>query len=253
MIFRLLALAAICSLAACATIPEGVKDKRDPFQSYNRAMYKFNTAVDNKALKPVALAYVRVLPQPARRSINHFFTNLSYPRTVVNDLLQGKLRDSGSDLARFVVNSVLGLGFFDPAASMGLEQHNEDFGQTFGKWGVPAGPYLVLPVLGPSTVRDTMGRVPDEYLNGRHYIKNRSLKYGLVAIDAVDTRANLLDTDTLLSSNFDNYAFMRNAWLERRNYLTHDGDVEAPDLEAGFEEPANDKAAAPPDRSTNEQ
>ena len=229
-------------LSGCVTVPESARDRRDPFQSYNRAMYKVNTAVDDKALRPTAKAYVRVVPQPVRRGITRFFGNLSYPRTLVNNLLQGKLRDAGSDTLRLTVNTVLGLGFFDPASQMGLEQHNEDFGQTLGKWGVSAGPYLVLPLLGPSTVRDGIGRVPDEYTTARHYIDNRTLKYSLAAIDIVDTRASLLDTDALLAKSFDSYAFMRNAWLQRREYLVHDGEVAEEEPAAETDEPAASSA-----------
>jgi phospholipid-binding lipoprotein MlaA len=233
----------LLSLAACATVPDAARDRRDPFQSYNRAMFRANTAIDNGVLLPTTRAYVRVVPAPLRRSVSHFFNNLSYPRTLVNDALQGKLRDAGSDVARLTVNTVLGLGFFDPATRMGLEQHNEDFGQTLGKWGVASGPYLMLPLLGPSTVRDSVGKLPDEWATGRHYIKDTTLKYSLAALDAIDTRVSLLDTNTLLEQSFDRYAFVRNAWLKRREFLVRDGDVpdESLDDSPAPDEPALDE------------
>jgi phospholipid-binding lipoprotein MlaA len=242
------ALCALC-LTACATLPSGPRDARDPFEAYNRFMFKTNSAVDDKALMPITRAYVKVVPAPVRRSVSRFFTNLSYPRTLVNDALQGKLRAAGSDTVRLTVNTVLGLGFFDPATRMGLEAHSEDFGQTLGKWGMPAGPYLMLPVLGPSTLRDSFGRVPDELATGRYYIQDTALKYSLAALDGVDARAGLLEANAVLEQSFDRYAFVRNAWLKRREYLVRDGDVpdetleEPADVDAAPNAPADPPAA----------
>jgi len=218
------------TMAGCATLPPGPRDVRDPLERYNRSMFRVNDAIDRAALKPVARGYVRVVPRPVRTGINHFLTNLGYPRTVINDVLQGKLGDSGRDTARLVVNTALGLGFFDPATKMGLDLHNEDFGQTLGKWGVHSGPYLVLPLLGPSTVRDGLGRIPDEYSTPRHYINDATVRWGIIAVDVVDTRAGLLDTEGLLNQAFDRYQFVRNAWLQRREYQVRDGDVPAEDF-----------------------
>ena len=230
-------------LAGCASVPGGKPDRRDPLEGYNRWMFGVNDAIDRGVVKPVAQGYVRVVPQPMRRGIGNFFTNLSYPRTIVNDVLQAKLTDGARDTARLVVNSVLGLGFFDPAAHMGLERHDEDFGQTLGTWGMPSGPYLMLPLLGPSTVRDAFGRVPDEYSSGRHYVKNTAVRWSLAALDVVDQRASLLDTENVLRESFDRYAFLRNAWLQRREYQVRDGDVEAPSFDD--EPPADAPATAP--------
>jgi phospholipid-binding lipoprotein MlaA len=230
-----------CLLATgCATVPNGKPDPRDPLERYNRWMFGVNDAVDRGVLKPAAQAYVKVLPPPVRRSVGRFFGNLSYPRTVVNDLLQAKFADGTQDAARLVVNTVLGLGFFDPATRMGLDRHNEDFGQTLGRWGMPSGPYLMLPLLGPSTVRDAFGRVPDEYTTGRHYFKDSAVRWSLNALDAVDQRANLFDAETVTSQSFDRYAFIRNAWLQRREYQVRDGNVDEPALddEAPVAEPA---------------
>lgn len=231
-----------CVLAAgCATLPAGQKpDRRDPLERYNRWMYGVNDAVDRAVLKPVAQAYARGVPSPVRRGVGNFFSTISYPRTIVNDLLQAKFADGGRDTARLIVNTVIGLTIFDPATHMGLERNNEDFGQTLGRWGVPAGPYLMLPFLGPSTVRDSLGRVPDEYSTARHYIDDSTVKWSLVTLDVVSQRAGLLDAEAVTRETFDPYAFIRNAWLQRREFLVRDGNVDG----AAFpDEPAAD---APP-------
>ena len=181
--------------------------------------------------------------RPVQRGIGNFFGTISYPRTIVNDLLQAKFADCGNDTARLVVNTVLGLTVFDPATRMGLERHNEDFGQTLGKWGIPSGPYLMLPILGPSTVRDAIGRVPDEYSTARHYIKDSTVKWSLTALDAVAQRAVLLDAEGVTRETFDPYAFIRNAWLQRREFLVRDGNVDEPDF--SDEPPADSPAAGP--------
>jgi phospholipid-binding lipoprotein MlaA len=237
------ALCALC-LTACSTLPDSTRDPHDRFEAYNRFMFKTNSAIDDHALLPITRAYVKVVAPQVRRGVSRFFNNLSYPRTLVNDALQGKLRAAGSDTVRLAVNTVLGLGFFDPATRLGLEAHSEDFGQTLGKWGVPAGPYLMLPVLGPSTLRDSFGRVPDELATGRYYIQDTALKYSLAALDGVDARASLLEANAVLDQSFDRYTFVRNAWLKRREYLVRDGNV--PD--ETLEEPADIDAApdAPP-------
>jgi len=149
------------------------------------------------------------------------------PTTIANDALQGKIRDSARDAARLVVNVVFGLGFYDAATRVGLEKHDEDFGQTLGRWGVPPGPFLELPLLGPSTVRDAPSKLVNEYTDGRHYISDMTVRWGLWAVDKVELRASLLSTDALLQKAYDPYAFLRNAWLQRREYEVRDGDVPA--------------------------
>ncbi len=237
------ALSALC-LTACTTLPSTARDSHDPLEPYNRFMFRINSAVDDKALIPIARAYVKVTPAPVRRGVSNFFSNLAYPRTLINNALQGKLYDAGSDTVRLVVNTALGFGFFDPATRMGLEEHDEDFGQTLGKWGVPAGPYLMLPAFGPSTLRDTAGKVPDELLMGRHYIQDTTLRYSLLVLDGIDTRAGLLDANAVLDQSFDRYAFVRNVWLQRREYLVRDGNVPDETFEEE-EEPADDIDASP--------
>ena len=155
-----LALVAL-SFAGCATLP-GKPDPRDPFERFNRSSFAFNDALDRAVAKPVAKAYKKVTPRVVRTGVSNFVSNLGTITTVVNDVLQGKMKQAGHDSGRFLLNSTLGLGgLFDPASAAGLERNNEDFGQTLGKWGVKSGPYLMLPLLGPSTVRDTVARLPD--------------------------------------------------------------------------------------------
>jgi len=237
-----------CLLASgCASLPNGKPDRRDPLESYNRWMFSVNDAVDRHALKPVAQSYERKIPRPVRRSVSLFFGNLSYPRTIINDVLQAKFADGTRDTARLVVNTTLGFGLFDPATHLGLGAHSEDFGQTLGRWGMPAGPYLMLPLLGPSTVRDAFGRVPDEYSTGRHYIQDSTVKWSLTAVDIVDQRAAVLDKEKVAKESFDRYAFIRNAWLQHREYLVRDGNVEEPvfDDEPADASPASTTKQAP--------
>ena len=240
--------ALLALLGGCATTPQRQPDPRDPLEGFNRSMFRFNTAVDHAVVRPVARGYRRATPAPLRRSLARFVDNLQYPRVIVADVLQGKFRDGGHDLVRFVSNSVFGLGFFDPASHAGLEAHNEDFGQTFGRWGVGPGPYLVLPFLGPTTLRDAVGKVPDAYLSVNHYFNDPYARWGVVALDRLEARTQLLDTDHVVDSAFDPYGFVRNAWLQRREFLVHDGNVPASD-EVPLEEPPPD-AAAPGDSTT---
>jgi phospholipid-binding lipoprotein MlaA len=213
-------------LTGCAALPSGKADPRDRFERFNRSIYKFNTALDHAILRPTARAYVKVLPRPVRTSINNFTTNLAYPTTVANDFFQGKVADGVTDAARIVVNTLLGLGgLFDPASHMGLDRHTQDFGLTLGHWGVPSGPYLMLPFFGPSTVRDTAGLVPDYALTyeivSRNLITNNWVSGGLFVVAQIDRRSQLLDTDKILDSTYDPYAFLRSAYLQRRDYLIH--------------------------------
>lgn len=211
-------------LAGCATLPPGERDPRDRFERVNRSVYRFNDTMDRAIAKPVARAYIKVTPQPVRTGVSNFFANLTYPATMANDLLQAKPVQFLRDTSRFVVNSTIGIGgLFDPASKMNLAANKEDFGQTLGRWGVPAGPYLMLPVLGPSSVRDTVGDVADQFADPRHYVKDPWVRYGLWAVDLVDRRASLLGADDIMQQSYDPYVLLRNAYLERREYLIKDG------------------------------
>ena len=234
-------------LAGCATVPSGKSDPRDPWEGFNRASYKFNDALDRAIAKPVAKGYKKVTPRVVRTGVSNFVSNLGSITTVVNDVLQGKMKQAGHDSGRFLLNSTLGLGgLFDPASAAGLERNSEDFGQTLGKWGVKSGPYLMLPILGPSTVRDTIGRVPDQFTYPLNYLEDDSTRYIIRGLDFLDLRAGLLDLDPQIEKSYDKYAFIRNAWLQRREFLVTDGEVGdvSSELEEGMDvDPADE---APP-------
>ena len=230
------------ALVGCATVPPSERNPRDPWQRMNRGVYKFNDAVDTAVVAPVARTYVRVVPQLVRTGVTNFFNNLSGPDTIVNALLQGQLRPFARDSGRFVINTTIGIGgLFDPATPMGLTLDARDFGQTFGKWGIPSGPYLVLPLLGPSDVRDGIGRVPDEYADPRHYIRNVYWDYGLLLLGEVKARADLLPLTDMAKKTFDPYAFERNAYLQHRDFM-----VKGPEAENGAEEELKELQQEPP-------
>ena len=219
------AMAAVFLLAGCATVPGGKADPRDPFERANRSIYSFNNGLDHAIIRPTARAWRTVMPKVVRKGLSNFVTNLAYPTTIVNDFLQGKFSQGGRDFTRLLINSVFGLGFFDPASRDGLERHDEDFGQTLGKWGVHAGPYIMLPIFGPSSVRDAPSRLVDDYTDIRHYFPNQYVRWGLWGVDKIEVRASLLDLDAALDRSFDPYALIRNAWIQRREYLVRDGDM----------------------------
>jgi phospholipid-binding lipoprotein MlaA len=234
-----LALALTGLLTGCATMPSGERDPRDRFERTNRAIYKFNDALDRGVAKPVAKAYVKVTPAPVRTGFGNFFRNLTYPTVIINDLLQLKMKGFATDTARLLVNTTIGIGgLFDPASQIGLAAGNEDFGQTLGHWGVPAGPYVVLPLFGPSNVRDAFGLAADQFTDPKTYVKDDYVYWGLTGLSLVDTRAELLSTGEVLDRSYDPYAFVRNAYLQRREYLVKDGAVPEDELELYEEEPA---------------
>jgi len=217
------AVVALLALSGCASLPAGAKpDPRDRFERLNRSIYVFNVKLDRAVLRPTAKAYVRVVPQGGRTAVTNFLSNAKYPTTIINDFLQGHVRYGVSDTARLVVNTLFGLGgLFDVATPSGLDRHSADFGQTLGRWGVHSGPYVMLPVLGPSTVRDSIGLLADTYTTPYTYLSNLYARYGLWGVDLLDVRASLLPEDKYIDSAFDPYAFLRNAWLQRREYQVH--------------------------------
>ncbi len=223
---RALFLGILCgNLLACAPrTPRPMAPERDPIEGFNRKIFWFNDKVDVYALEPVATGWEWVAPAPVRRSVSHFFTNLRSPITATNDLLQGKLRDSAVDVGRFAVNTTVGVaGFLDPASRLGLEQHWEDFGQTLGVWGVPPGPYLVLPFLGPSSPRDAAGLVVDYGLSVAPFLVDEYILFGARAIDLVNERSFVLqDVRSAKEASFDYYSFVRNAYFQRRHALVND-------------------------------
>jgi phospholipid-binding lipoprotein MlaA len=242
------------SASACVTLPpNSQRVPQDPWESLNRGVYKFNDVLDRAIAKPVAKTYVHIVPQPIRTGVSNFFDNLKMTTVMVNDTLQGKFRASATDLGRFLLNSTVGLGgVLDPATSAGLDKNNEDFGQTLGHWGVHAGPFIELPFLGPSDLRDAPSRLVDAYTNPGAYIRNPYVKWSLYTVSLVDSRAALLPLDDTLQHVYDPYAFIRDAYLQRRAYLVSDGkisdeqlvdpDADNPDAD----KPGSDKPAPPP-------
>lgn len=213
-------IALACSLVGCASLPEGSKrDPRDHMERFNRSMYKFNSALDHAVLRPVARGYVKVTPHPVRTGVSNFFTNLGYTKTIGNDLFQGQFRDFGSDIGRFVVNTTVGIGgVFDPATRFGLDKHDRDFGQTLGKWGLPTGTYLMLPLFGPSDVRDAFGLIPDHFMSIEGQINDPIVQVSLTVPDKVNGRANLLPFDPVIDGAYDPYALVRSIWFQKREH-----------------------------------
>jgi phospholipid-binding lipoprotein MlaA len=209
----------------CASLPPGsVRDRRDHFERFNRAMYKFNTALDHAVFRPVARGYVKAVPGSMRTGVSNFLSNVRYTVTIGNDILQARFRDFGNDVARLVVNTTVGVGgLLDPATSLGLDRHDRDFGQTLGKWGVPTGSYLVLPFLGPGDVRDAIARVPDRYMTVDGILNDTALSLSLFGVGAIDARAAALPSDSVIDSAYDPYAFVRSAWFQLRDYKVHEG------------------------------
>ncbi|MDH3688615.1 MAG: VacJ family lipoprotein [Gammaproteobacteria bacterium] len=205
---------------------ESESNERDPFEKVNRAMFKFNVKVDKYVAKPIAKGYRRAIPKPVRKGISNFFSNLREPIVILNDLLQGKFKQAGSDLGRFLMNSTVGFyGLLDVAGKAGLQKHDEDFGQTLGKWGVKDGPYLVLPFFGPGGVRDSFGLVVDNQVDSVSQKDDSSTRSKLVATRFVDTRTNLLDATDILeqAGAADPYLFVREFYRQRRQNLIYDG------------------------------
>ncbi len=197
----------------------------DPFEPVNRTVYRFNELADKYAIRPVAKGYQTITPSVVRTGITNFFDNISYPVDIVNAVLQGKFRQGGRDTARLVVNTTIGiLGFMDPATKMGLVKHDEDFGQTLGVWGVPQGPYIVIPIFGPRTFRSGAGTLADVYINPQFLIFNSSVQTKLNIFWLIHVRSTLIGFDEEIQRAFDRYAFVRDSYLQHRQYLLYDGE-----------------------------
>jgi phospholipid-binding lipoprotein MlaA len=209
-------------VGGCATTSG---DPRDPLEGVNRGVYGFNDKVDTWVLRPVATGYNNYVPGEIRERVRNFFANIADPMIGVHNILQGKFEEGFFDWVRFGFNSTLGLfGLHDVATDMGYEKHNEDFGQTFGRWGSPPGPYLVLPFLGSSNIRDGIGLGLDYYFDPMTGVRDKDLSYPLWAVRVVQVRADLLDASRILEeAALDKYTFQRDAYLQRRRSLIYDG------------------------------
>lgn len=237
--------------AGCATSP-GRTVNDDRWEGFNRGVYKFNDTVDRAALKPVAKGYQKITPRWMRIGIGNFLGNLEYPTTMVNQLLQGKPKQGLRDTGRFLLNSTLGLaGLFDVATAIGLEANDEDLGQTLAVWGVGSGPFVNLPFFGPSSLRDAPTRMVDFFFDPITYIDPPwEGVWGERVLDVVHSRAELLPLDGTLQRTYDPYAFVRDAWIQQREFAIYDGNPPPEtleDLEEFEDEPAPPEATPLPD------
>ncbi|WP_415903280.1 VacJ family lipoprotein [Neptuniibacter sp. QD29_5] len=222
--FRSLLAAGAVSMALTQPVM-AEEDNVDPWEGFNRAMFSFNDGLDTYALKPVTKGYKVVMPDVAATGVNNFFENLADVGTFFNNLLQGKFDNATQDFARVAFNSTFGLaGLIDVATPMGIEKHDEDFGQTLGYWGAGSGPYLVVPFFGPMTVRDGIGKFPDTLTDPVYHVDDTATRNALYVTRVIDTRAQLLETEKLISG--DKYIFIRDAYLQKRAFDIADGDVE---------------------------
>ena len=249
---RWLMLLALLACAGCATIKPGATPvaDNDPFEAWNRQVFDFNESLDRNLLKPIAAVWTEALPQPVRTGVGNFYANLADAWSAVNNLLQGKPLNAVAVAFRFGVNTVFGFGgVLDLASEMNIDRHFEDFGQTLAVWGFDSGPYLVWPVLGPSTVRDSFA-LPLNYAASPMYVFNLDLlgQLGVWSLQLVNTRAGLLDTTRLLDTiALDRYVFIRDAYLRRRHSMIWDGEP-PPDASRDDEDGA---AAVPPARAAS--
>ena len=197
----------------------------DPFESTNRIVFEISDDLDTMIIRPVAEIYRDVTPRFIKNSVTNFFYNLSEVDTIINQLLQGKIVLAGQDSLRFLINSTIGIvGFVDVATRVGFERHDEAFGQTLGYWGVPAGPYVFLPLIGPSTIRDSFSKPTSWFLSGNLSVSDEEAKIIINLLDAVETRERLLVAEKLIVG--DKYEFVKSVYLQTRNDLVFDGEVE---------------------------
>ena len=234
--------AALVLLGGCAT----TGDPRDPFEPMNRAVYKFNDELDKAVTRPLAEAYRHFVPPVVRTGVGNFFSNVNDVLIALNNALQGKVPEAINDLGRVAVNTTFGiLGFRDVATELGVPKNDEDFGQTLGRWGFRDGPYLVLPILGPSSLRDTFGWAGDIYTHPLGYVDNIGVRNSLIGLRFVTVRADLLEASNILeTAALDPYEFVRDAYLQRRRNLVYDGN---PPEEKGLDFKPDAKPGAKPE------
>lgn len=232
MLCTLCSIAAVSMLGGCATA--GATNPRDPIEGFNRAIFAINDGVDKAVLKPVAKGYDAVVPTPAKTGVSNFFGNVADVFIGVNNLMQGKVVDAVSDGGRVLVNSTIGiLGLIDFASDFGLEKHEEDFGQTFGRWGAGPGAYVVVPFWGPRDVRDTAGLVLDVMADPLGYLDNVAVRNTLVATRVISDRTALLPAEQVIEeAALDKYSYLRDAYLQRRRNLIYDGSPPREDFDS---------------------
>lgn len=223
----MMAVGLLVLMAGCVT-PTTQQGAYDPNEKLNRHITKFNDVVDKLVLNPVSTGYVKVTPKPVRTSVSNFFDNVAYPNTILNDFLQGKGEQGASDFGRFLVNTTLGIGgLFDPATSMGLKKHDEDFGQTLGVWGASQGAYLVLPILGPNTARDLPDLAVSTLTNVMFYagfFLNPAVTISVSALAIIDARTRAENAIRFRNDlALDPYVFTREGWVQHRQFLIYDG------------------------------
>ncbi len=236
--FKLKASVLVClalSVAACATANKS--DPRDPWEGWNRGVQSFNDGLDDYFMKPIAKGYQKVTPEFVDRGVTNFFSNVEDIAVVINDLLQFKLMQTGQDTGRFLVNTVMGLGgLVDVASKLDLPKHNEDLDQTLAVWGLPSGPYFVVPLVGPSTPRGVFGLAGDTAVNPLNWIVPATVPYSTGALHTIDTRADLLSATKIVDeASVDRYEFIRNAYFQDRNYKIYDGNPPPSSEEAELE------------------
>ncbi|MET0336091.1 MAG: VacJ family lipoprotein [Rhizobacter sp.] len=251
----LLAALSLLMLTGCATTTAPASGKSraaqvDPWERWNRKVYSFNDTVDEAVLKPVATTYTKVVPNPVRRGVNNFFGNVSDVWSAFNNFLQGKFSNGLQDVVRFGTNTLFGLGgFLDVASEFGADRQGEDFGQTLGRWGMAPGPYIVWPLIGPSTARDSLALPLDAQVSPALFTHSTAAKFATTGLQAINTRANLLGASGMLDDiALDKYVFVRDAYLQRRRSLVYDGDPpEEKDLDDDDDDllPASGEAAKP--------
>lgn len=214
----------LCAGLLCLPVLAQAASEDDPWESFNRPIFTFNDTLDTYALKPLAQGYQAITPQFLEDGIHNMFGNVGDVGNLANNLLQGKIEAAGIDTSRVLFNTTFGLlGFFDVATKMELRKSDEDFGQTLGAWGVSSGPYVVLPLLGPSSGRDAIAKIPDSLLEPYPYINDVPARNVTRGVNVVDTRASLLSAEKLISG--DKYVFIRNAYLQNREFKVTDGEV----------------------------
>ena len=222
-IYRILIITTFLIVTGCASTGS---NPADPYESWNRKVYSFNKTIDVAIAKPLTTGYKAVTPDIVETGVSNVFSNLGDVPNFLNNLLQGKAKDSLSDLTRFVVNSTLGIaGLWDPASSMGLNKHDEDFGQTLAVWGVSDGPYMMLPILGPSTLRDTVAYPVNSEMDLLDQVDHIPTRNQIKVLSLVDQRSQLIKLESQLESASDEYLFVRDVWLQNRKYKIFDGQL----------------------------